>query len=67
MKPNWTTHKINYELKKRGTNLTQLSINNGLSPSTLRNVLRVKYPKAERIIANFLNLSPADIWPSRYQ
>ncbi|WP_425313279.1 helix-turn-helix domain-containing protein [Morganella morganii] len=26
-----------------------------------------RWPKGEKIIADFLNVSPADIWPSRYR
>ncbi|MBJ8914212.1 helix-turn-helix domain-containing protein, partial [Citrobacter freundii] len=35
--------------------------------STLRNVFRHHWPKGEKIIADFLNMEPSEIWPSRYQ
>lgn len=53
-------------LKKRGLSLAQLSRNEGLHPRTLNNSLDRKYPKAERIIANALEMNPEDIWPERY-
>ncbi len=53
-------------LKKRGLSLAQLSRNEGLHPRTLNNALDRKYPKAERIIANALEMNPEDIWPERY-
>ncbi|HDS6886802.1 TPA: helix-turn-helix domain-containing protein [Morganella morganii subsp. morganii] len=30
------------------------------------NALTRRWPKGEKIIADFLNVSPAEIWPSRY-
>ncbi|MER2909927.1 helix-turn-helix domain-containing protein [Morganella morganii] len=53
-------------IKKRGTSLSALSRNAGLRPSTLNNALARRWPKGEKIIADFLNVSPAEIWPSRY-
>ncbi|MGI2800166.1 helix-turn-helix domain-containing protein [Photobacterium damselae subsp. damselae] len=53
-------------LRKQGTSLKQLSLDAGLAPTTLSNALRAPWPKGERIIANAINLSPEEIWPSRY-
>lgn len=38
----------------------------GLSPNTLKGALTSPYPKAERIIADALGLTPEEIWPQRY-
>ncbi|MGQ3663259.1 helix-turn-helix domain-containing protein [Citrobacter braakii] len=57
---------IKAEVRKRGTNLSQLSRDNGLAESTLRNTLRYHWPKGERIIAGVLGVAPEEIWPSRY-
>ncbi|OJT37177.1 hypothetical protein BSR04_21065 [Serratia plymuthica] len=38
----------------------------GLASSTLGNALARHWPKGERLIAEALNRSPAEIWPSRY-
>ncbi len=43
-----------------------LSTSAGLKPDTLKNALHRSYPKGERIIADALNVTPASIWPSRY-
>lgn len=53
-------------IRKRGKNLTQLSIEAGLHPRTLGNALERKYPKGEKIIGDFIGLSPEEIWPERY-
>ncbi|MCU6354917.1 helix-turn-helix domain-containing protein [Morganella morganii] len=76
----WHPADIIAAIKKRGTSLSALSRNAGLRPSTLNNALARRWPKGERrkakgerrkakgekIIADFLNVSPAEIWPSRY-
>lgn len=62
----WHRADIKAALEKKGLNLTKLSLKAGLSEATLRNVFRVKYPKAERIIAKAIGVSPETIWPSRY-
>lgn len=51
----WHPADIIAAIKKRGTSL-----------STLNNALARRWPKGEKIIADFLNVSPAEIWPSRY-
>lgn len=62
----WHPADIIAAIKKRGTSLSALSRNAGLRPSTLNNALAPRWPKGEKIIADFLNVSPAEIWPSRY-
>ncbi|EMM6942566.1 TPA: helix-turn-helix domain-containing protein [Morganella morganii] len=62
----WHPADIIAAIKKRGTSLSALSRNAGLRPSTLNNALARRWPKSEKIIADFLNVSPAEIWPSRY-
>lgn len=62
----WHSVDIMSALKKKGTSLAALSRNHGLSSSTLANTLVRKWPKGERIIAEYLGLDPSVIWPSRY-
>ncbi|MGR6833622.1 helix-turn-helix domain-containing protein [Aliivibrio wodanis] len=62
----WHVADIKAALSKNDTNYEQLAKENNIAGSTLRNALRFKYPKAERIIANKIGLEPEDIWPSRY-
>lgn len=66
-KKDWHVEDIKCALRKKRITLRSLSIQAGLSPTTLNNVLRVPYPKAERIIADALGEKPENIWPSRYQ
>lgn len=51
---------------KRGITLRDLSRQAGLSPDSLRNVFTRSPPRAERIIADALGITPQEIWPSRY-
>ena len=53
-------------IKEKGGTLTQLSIDAGLHPRTLGNALDRKYPKGEKIIADFIGIPPQEIWPERY-
>ncbi|WP_340617816.1 helix-turn-helix domain-containing protein [Xenorhabdus entomophaga] len=62
----WHQADIIAALRKRGTTLAALSRKSGLSSSTLANVLSRPWPKGEWIIANFLEIHPSEIWPSRY-
>ncbi|AWY02556.1 DNA-binding protein [Marinomonas primoryensis] len=62
----WHKADIKGALEKRGTNFEKLAGENGLAGATLRNALRVKYPKAEKIIAQEIGVDPSVIWPSRY-
>ncbi|WP_443090372.1 helix-turn-helix domain-containing protein [Basfia succiniciproducens] len=54
-------------IRKKGKNLTQLSVEAGLHPRTLGNALERKYPKGEKIIADFIGIPVLEIWPERYQ
>lgn len=53
-------------LKKKRISMAALSRQSGLSSSTLANALSRPWPKGEHIIAQALEMNPADIWPSRY-
>ncbi|KFB98096.1 DNA-binding repressor [Trabulsiella guamensis ATCC 49490] len=63
----WHPEDIKAAIRKRGMTTSQLSRINGLADSTLRNVFRHHWPKGELIIAEYLELKPIDIWPSRYK
>ena len=62
----WHRADVVAALKKKGTSVRRLSIENGLSPHTLQSALQFKYPKGERIIAAAIGVKPEVIWPSRY-
>lgn len=63
----WDPWDIKAALGKRGYTLARIARENGLAATTPPNVFRVSYPRMERIIADILGVSPADIWPSRYR
>lgn len=62
----WHRADVKAALEKRGLSLNQLAAEAQLKAGTLNNVFRVKYPKAERIVAKALGVAPEVIWPSRY-
>ncbi|EAM2669709.1 transcriptional regulator, partial [Salmonella enterica] len=62
----WHRADIKSALEKRGITLRDLSRQAGLSPDSLRNVFTRSWPRAERIIADALGVTPQEIWPSRY-
>ena len=62
----WHPALISARLKMVGTNLSKLSVENGYHRTNLRNALYRHYPKAEKIIAEKLGVSPSEIWGSRY-
>ena len=63
----WKPNEVKAELTRRSLSLRGLSRANGLHADTLRDALRRPYPKAERIIADAIDVSPHFIWPSRYR
>ncbi|EDF8719529.1 transcriptional regulator [Salmonella enterica] len=64
--PDWHPADIIAALRKRGTSMAALSRDAGLASSTLNNALTRHWPKGERLIATALDVTPEQIWPSRY-
>lgn len=62
----WHPADIIAALRKKGTTLAAQSRQAGLSSSTLANALSRPWPKGEWLIAEAINVHPAEIWPSRY-
>lgn len=62
----WHRADIIAAVKKTGTSMCALSRQHQLASNTLANALTRKWPRAERIIADRLNVPPWVIWPSRY-
>ncbi|QUY48823.1 helix-turn-helix domain-containing protein [Serratia plymuthica] len=62
----WHPADIIAALRKKGTTLAAVSRQAGLSSSTLANALSRPWPKGEWLIAEALDIHPAEIWPSRY-
>lgn len=67
-KQDWHPEDIKAAIRKRGVTMSELARANGYNKTnTFLNVLRMPYPKIERIVAEFLDMEPSDIWPSRYR
>jgi Ner family transcriptional regulator len=62
----WHAADIVAAVRKTGNSLQRLSRTNNLADSTLGQALYRPYPKCERIIADYLQVKPQVIWPSRY-
>lgn len=62
----WHRADVIAAFKKRGTSITKVARELGMNDSYLRQALNKPYPKAERLLAEFLGLKPQSIWPSRY-
>lgn len=65
-KKDWTPEYIKYRIRSKFASMSALAVLCGLHPTVIRRTLRVPYPKVERVIAEALGTTPADIWPSRY-
>ncbi|WP_192458922.1 helix-turn-helix domain-containing protein [Musicola keenii] len=65
-KNDWHSADIIAALRKKGTSLSAVSREAGLSSSTLANALYRPWPKGEFLIATALGINPEEIWPSRY-
>ncbi|MCU7121039.1 helix-turn-helix domain-containing protein [Salmonella enterica] len=68
VKPATDWHRVDIiaALHKKRLSLASLGRANGLGNETLINALNHSYPRGELIIANALNTTPSEIWPSRY-
>lgn len=66
MKEDWHKADIIAAMRKHGTTLAALSREAGLCSGTLANAMDRPWPKGEFLIADKLNIHPAEIWPSRY-
>lgn len=62
----WHKADIIAAVRKTGTSLRAMSRKNGLAHTAIGNALHIPAPKYERMIAERLNMTPQQIWPSRY-
>ncbi|GKW31821.1 DNA-binding protein [Pectobacterium carotovorum subsp. carotovorum] len=62
----WHRADIIAALHKKNIKLAALSRQAGLSDATLANTFYRPWPKGEKLIAEALDMDPAEIWPSRY-
>jgi len=62
----WHPADVIAAVRKKGSSIRQLSIAAGLHPGSLRVALARHYPRAQAVLAAFLEQPPQTIWPSRY-
>lgn len=62
----WHPADVVAAVRKAGWTLRKLSIHHGYSPTALDNALHIRWPKAQRLIAEAIGKQPEQIWPSRY-
>ena len=59
---------IKAEIRKRGYTMTELALANGMAKQSIGEAIRVRSSaRAEKIIADLLEMKPREIWPSRYR
>ena len=58
---------IKFQLRIRGSSLSQLARDLGVTRQAVRNALSSRYPRMERVIAAEIGLDPETIWPERYR
>ena len=59
---------IKAEIRKRGYSLTELAEINGLAKQSISEAIRMRSSaRAEKVIAELLEMKAREIWPSRYR
>ena len=64
--PGWEPEYIKAEIRRRGSSLAELSRRNGLSRGTLQAVFYKRYPRGQRIVADFIGRTRHELWPAWY-
>ena len=63
----WDRQDILAAIRKRGITAAELARRNGYAnPAAFYNVFKAPYPKVQNIIADYLGVTPQEIWPTRY-
>ena len=65
-KKDWDRWGVKAALGRKGYSLSRIAKENGYVPDGMSMVFTRTWPKVERIIANILETTPQEIWPSRY-
>ena len=62
----WDHQRILAEIRRRGSTISQLSRDHGLSRGTLQQVFYRRYPKGQAIVAAAVERSRHELWPHWY-
>ncbi|WP_336958715.1 helix-turn-helix domain-containing protein [Sphingobium aquiterrae] len=64
----WHPEDIKAAIRKKGSSLAELARREGISTQALSLALQARVSaRCELIIADFLNVHPSKIWPTRYK
>lgn len=64
--PGWHPEDIAAAIRKRGVTLTGLALRYGLNSAAVRHCLGKPHGQAEAVVARFLDVPAAELWPDRY-
>ncbi|SDU09225.1 MULTISPECIES: helix-turn-helix transcriptional regulator [Stappia] len=64
--PAWDQHSIKAELHRRGMTLSALAESIGMKPNSFGHIWTRKNSKAEKAIADFLEVPVEQLFPDRY-
>lgn len=62
----WHQQDILAAVRKKGATIASLNRDNGFRPSVLRTAFYKRWPKGQRIIAEFLDVPVEELWPHWY-
>jgi Ner family transcriptional regulator len=64
----WDRHAIMAEVRRRGGSLSKIARDAGFHPTVCRHAVgtALRSPTGEKLIADFLGVSAAELWPARY-
>jgi len=62
----WGPELIKAAIRERGLSLAELSRQRGYARGAVRRALRAPWPAIEDVIADFIGVPAAEIWPDRY-
>lgn len=65
-KDGWDPQDVLFAVRKRGSNLQRLGLENGFFRHTLHKSLTSRFPRAHQVIADFLGVPRQVIWPQFY-
>lgn len=65
-KLDWGRQDIIFAVRKKGSSLQRLGLENGFFRHTLHKSLTVRFPRAHQVIAGFLGVPRQAIWPQFY-
>jgi len=57
---------IKYQVQMRGQSLAKVASDAGVSRACLYSAFNKTYPRMERVLADFLELEPSQLFPERY-